>query len=310
MIYILGHRNRKIIARLSVAIGYPIAARVQPVNGASDGSGHRAPSVRYVSLRRRGGGMQELLEAVAAGEVSPAEAEARLRGYATTGAGRFDAGREERRGVPEAILAAGKSPSEVAGLTLTALETTGHAVVTRVSEADVAAVSDEVDGDVSLDHDERGGTLVARRPGYEPPALDADVAIVTGGTADTAVASEAETVLEEMGVDVTRVDDVGVAHLGRVLDQVEQLRAADILIVAAGREGALPTVVAGLVDTPVIGVPVSSGYGHGGDGEAALAGMLQSCTVLSVVNVDGGFVAGAQAGLVARAVSEAREHSE
>ena len=79
-----------------------------------------------------------------------------------------------------------------------------------------------------------------------------------------------------------------------------------MLVVAAGREGALPTVVAGLVDTPVVGLPVSSGYGHGGEGEAALSGMLQSCTVLSVVNVDAGFVAGAQAGLVARAVGAAR----
>jgi NCAIR mutase (PurE)-related protein len=81
-----------------------------------------------------------------------------------------------------------------------------------------------------------------------------------------------------------------------------RLRELDVLVVAAGREGALPTVVAGLVDVPVIGLPVSTGYGHGGDGEAALAGMLQSCTALSVVNIDAGFTAGAQAGLVARAV--------
>jgi NCAIR mutase (PurE)-related protein len=79
-----------------------------------------------------------------------------------------------------------------------------------------------------------------------------------------------------------------------------------VLIVAAGREGALPTVVAGLVDVPVIGLPVSSGYGFGGEGEAALAGMLQSCTVLSAVNVDAGFVAGAQAGLIARAIASER----
>lgn len=253
--------------------------------------------------------MRELLEAVATGEVSPAEAETQLRGYATTGAGRFDAGRETRRGVPEGILAAGKSPSEVSALVRAALETTGHALVTRVSEADVAAVADEVAGDVVLDHGERGRTLVARCPGYERPTLDADVAIVTGGTADAAVAAEAETVLDVMGVDATRIDDVGVAHLGRVLDEIEELRGADVLIVAAGREGALPTVVAGLVDTPVIGVPVSSGYGHGGDGDAAVAGLLQSCTVLSVVNIDAGFVAGAQAGLVARAVSDARRGS-
>jgi len=246
--------------------------------------------------------MREILDAVATGELSPAEAETRLRGYATTGAGRFDAGRETRRGVPEGILAAGKSPSEVAALAQAALETTGHALVTRVTEADVAAVADEVADGVTLDHDERGRTVLARRPDYEPPALDATVTIVTGGTADAAVAAEAEAVLGAMGVDATRIDDVGVAHLGRVLDQVGRLRAADVLIVAAGREGALPTVVAGLVDTPVIGVPVSSGYGHGGDGDAALGGMLQSCTVLSVVNIDAGFVAGAQAGLIARAV--------
>ncbi len=208
--------------------------------------------------------MRELLEAVAAGDLSPAEAETRLRGDATTGSGRFDAGREERRGVPEAILAVGKSASEVATLTRTALETTGHALVTRVSEADVAAVTDEADDRVTLQHDERGRTLVARRPDYEPPALGAEAAIVTGGTADTVVATEAETVLEVIGVDATRVDDVGVAHLGRVLDQIGRLRAADVLIVAAGREGALPTVVAGLVDTPVIGVPVSSGTATAG----------------------------------------------
>jgi NCAIR mutase (PurE)-related protein len=254
--------------------------------------------------------MREILDAVATGELSPAEAETRLRGYATTGAGRFDAGRERRRGVPEGILAAGKSPSEVAALAQAALETTGHALVTRVTEADVAAVAGEVADSVTLDHDERGRTLLARRSDYEPPTLDATVTVVTGGTADAAVAAEAEAVLGAMGVDATRIDDVGVAHLGRVLDQVERLRAADVLIVAAGREGALPTVIAGLVDTPVIGVPVSSGYGHGGDGDAALVGMLQSCTVLSVVNIDAGFVAGAQAGLVARAVSDARGGSE
>ena len=253
--------------------------------------------------------MRELLEAVAAGELSPAEAETRLRGYATTGAGRFDAAREQRRGVPEAIFAPGKSPSAVAELTRVALDTTGHALLTRVSTADVDAVTDAVADDVVLDHDGRGRTLVARRPEYEPPSVDAVVAVATGGTADAAVASEAEAVLDVMGVGVTRIDDVGVDHLGRVLDHLDALRAADVLVVAAGREGALPTVVAGLVETPVIGVPVSSGYGHGGDGSAALAGMLQSCTVLSVVNVDAGFVAGVQAGLVARAVDDARSDS-
>ncbi|WP_256306778.1 nickel pincer cofactor biosynthesis protein LarB [Halobellus litoreus] len=250
--------------------------------------------------------MRELLEAVAAGELSPTEAEARLAGYVTTDAGRFDAAREQRRGAPEGILAEGKTPAEVATLATAALDSTGRAVITRVAAADVAAVEAAVDESVELVHDERAGTLVARRADYEPPTLDATAAIVTGGTADAAVAGEAATVLDAMGATVERIDDVGVAHLGRILDHLDALRAADVLVVAAGREGALPTVVAGLVDTPVIGVPVSTGYGHGGDGAAALSGMLQSCTVLSVVNVDAGFVAGTQAGLVARAVSDAR----
>ena len=250
--------------------------------------------------------MREVLEAVAAGDLSPTEAEARLAGYVTTDAGRFDAAREQRRGAPEGILAEGKTPAEVAVLAAAALDSTGRALITRVSEDHVVAVAEEVDASIDLSHDERARTLVARRPDFDPPTLDATVGLVTGGTADAAVAGEAATVLDAMGATVERVDDVGVAHLGRILDHLDVLRAADVLVVAAGREGALPTVVAGLVDTPVIGLPVSTGYGHGGDGGAALSGMLQSCTVLSVVNVDAGFVAGTQAGLVARAVSDAR----
>ena len=250
--------------------------------------------------------MRDVLEAVAAGDLSPAEAEVRLSGYATTGAGRFDAARETRRGVPEGILADGKTPDETADLAATAVETTGRAVVTRADDAVAAKVSGRVPTDASVSFHERSGTVVVHAVDFEPPDLEASVGVVTGGTSDAVPAGEAAAIASEMGATVERVDDVGVAHLGRVVDELDTLRAADVLVVAAGREGALPTVVAGLVDTPVIGLPVSTGYGFGGEGEAALAGMLQSCSVLSVVNVDAGFVAGAQAGLVARAVSAAR----
>jgi len=110
-----------------------------------------------------------------------------------------------------------------------------------------------------------------------------------------------------MGATVDRIDDVGVAGIARLFDRIDRIRQADVLVVAAGREGALPTVIAGLVDVPLIGLPVSTGYGHGGAGEAALAGMLQSCAPILTVNIDGGFTAGAQAGLIARALSAARE---
>jgi len=251
--------------------------------------------------------MRELLDAVASGEVSPAEAEARLAGYATTDAGRFDAAREQRRGVPEAVYAEGKTADEVVDMVLASLETTGRGIATRVSDEQVAAVREALD-DTGLDADvrwrERAGVLVVHAPDYEPPDVDATVRVVTGGTVDRGPAGEARAIATEMGATVELVEDVGVAGIDRLLDRVDKLRAADVLVVAAGREGALPTVVAGLVDTPVIGLPTASGYGHGGDGEAALAGMLQSCTVLSTVNVDAGFVAGAQAGLIARAIDD------
>lgn len=251
--------------------------------------------------------MRDILESVATGEMSVSEAEAALRGYATGESGRFDAAREQRRGVPEAVLAEGKTPDEVADLASLAVETTGRALVTRANDDHVAAVQDKLateHPDAELQHYERAGSLVSRAPDFEPPSVDATVAIVTAGTSDAAAAGEAAVVAREMGATVERLGDVGVASLARILDNVDDLRNADVLIVAAGREGALPTVVAGLVDTPVIGLPVSTGYGHGGDGDAALSGMLQSCTVLTTVNIDAGFVAGAQAGLIARTVSD------
>jgi hypothetical protein len=253
--------------------------------------------------------MRDILEAVAAGELSPVAAEAELRGYVTGDAGRFDAARERRSGVPEAVLADGKTPDEVAELVATSLDATGRAIATRLSDEQVLAVRRRLDDRfpaASLRLHGRAGTLVAHAPSFDQPQLDASVGIVTAGTSDAGPAGEAGAIAGEMGARIERVSDVGVAALTRLIDQLDRLRAHDVLVVAAGREGALPTVVAGLVDVPVIALPVSTGYGHGGEGEAALAGMIQSCTALSVVNVDAGFTAGAQAGLIARRVDAAR----
>jgi NCAIR mutase (PurE)-related protein len=253
--------------------------------------------------------MRDVLCALAAGEITVAEAESRLAGYATTDAGRFDAAREGRGGVPEAVLGDGKSPEAVADLAEAALETTGRAILTRTTADQRGALRTMLDreghGDVSVEVTPEAGTVVARDPGFDRPSLSASVAVVTAGTGDAGPASEAAVIAREMGATVERVDDVGVAGIHRVFATIETIRAADVAVVAAGREGALPTVIAGLVDSPVIGLPVSVGYGEGGNGEAALLGMLQSCSALSVVNVDAGFVAGAQAGLIARAVSGA-----
>lgn len=256
--------------------------------------------------------MREILDAVAEGELSPSEAEAELRGYVRTDAGRFDAARAARTGIPEGVLAEGKTPEETAAMAVAAVETTGRALVTRADDAAVAAcrerLADEFP-DAEIERQARARTLVVHAPEYDPPALDATVTVVTAGTSDAPPAGEAAVVAGEMGATVERVDDVGVAGIARLFDRIDDIREADALVVAAGREGALPTVLAGLVDVPLVGLPVSTGYGHGGRGEAALVGMLQSCTPITVVNIDAGFTAGAQAGLIARSVSAAREET-
>lgn len=247
--------------------------------------------------------MRETLEALAAGELSVSAAEARLSGYATTPSGRFDAARERRRGIPEGILAEGKSETEVVDLAEAAVETTGRALVTRADDASIEAVETAFKPTAAtVSVDSRAGTVTVTGEAFDQPSLAADVCIVTGGTADYPVAGEASAVVEAVGADCTVIQDIGVANIDRLFDQLDRIREAAVVIAVAGREAALPTVVAGQVDCPVIGVPVSTGYGHGGDGEAALSGLLQSCTALSVVNIDAGFTAGSQAALIARAV--------
>ncbi len=252
--------------------------------------------------------MRDLLDAVAAGDITPEAAEAQLRGYVTSDAGRFDTARIHRAGVPETVLAAGKTPAEVQTLVETSLAGTGRAIVTRADATVTAALEDRYteDAEIAMTVNDRAQTAVLKTDEFETPELNATVGVVTAGTSDAMPAGEAETILREMGATVSRTDDIGVASLDRTLDQVPQLREQDVLIVAAGREGALPTVLAGLVDVPIIGLPISTGYGHAGEGEAALSGMLQSCTAMSVVNIDAGFTAGVQAGLIARQFDQIR----
>jgi len=158
--------------------------------------------------------MRDILERVAAGELSPDEAEARLKGYVPNEAGRFDATRERRSGVPEAIFGVGKTPSEVTQLAVTSLETTGRVIATRIERETRETVRDrleDADPTVETRVDERANLLVAHAETYDPPALAATVGVVTAGTADILPAREATAVAEEMGADVSRTEDVGVA---------------------------------------------------------------------------------------------------
>jgi len=247
--------------------------------------------------------LTDVLEGVADGELTVEEAETRLRGYTQVDDfARLDTERDGRTGVPEAVLADGKTPEELAGIARRFLNEKGHVLVTRADEEDAEALEGvNLEGvETEFDRNERARTVVLRAEGYEPPATEGVVGVVTAGTSDAPPAEEAAVTAREMGCEVERVYDVGVAGVHRLLGEKERLEACDTLVVAAGREGALPTVTAGVVSPPVVGLPVSVGYGYGGGGEAALAGMLQSCTVLSVVNIDAGFVAGAQTALIAR----------
>ncbi len=246
--------------------------------------------------------LRALLERYRAGEL-PLEAAAQeiegLRLEAVGELARIDLGRELRCGLPEAVLAEGKSAAQLAAVAVAHAKAAGRCLVTRISAEQVEAVR-EAAADAGLAIEERpaAGILIVS-DGRERPTGGGMVGIVTAGTSDITVAEEARAVAEEMGCTVRCAYDVGAAGIHRLFPALKGLLDCDVFVVAAGREGTLPSVVAGLVDRPVIGVPVSTGYGFKGAGQAALGSMLQSCSVIAVVNIDAGFVAGAFAAKVA-----------
>ena len=248
--------------------------------------------------------MRQLLADVAAGRVSVDEAGERLRTMGLATVGDFaclDLGRSQRKGVPEVVLGQGKSSAQVVAIVQAFLKHGTSVLCSRMSAEQAAAV--DAAGVAGAEYDPRSGVLVVRRDDYEPPPQRGVVGVLAAGTSDVPIAEEAAAVCREMGVAVETAYDVGVAGVHRLGAPLERIMAAGAasLVVAAGMEGALPSVVAGLVDVPVIGLPTSTGYGLGGRGEAALLGMLQSCAPgLVVVNVDNGVGAGATAALIAR----------
>jgi len=223
---------------------------------------------------------------------------------------KLDTCRADRIGIPEAILAEGKRAEDLVKIALAHLEETGSVIITRVSDEQLKLLeSASLPEGARFSSNSRARTVVLStrekiasrdkcnsRVGSE---VRGKVGILAAGTADIPVAEEAREVAQEMGCEVLTEYDVGVAGIHRLFPCLERMADAGCLIVAAGREGTLPAVVAGLVDAPVVGLPVSTGYGFGGDGLAALMSMLQSCSVLTVVNIDAGFVAGAYAAKIA-----------
>jgi NCAIR mutase (PurE)-related protein len=211
----------------------------------------------------------------------------------------LDVPRLERTGLPEFVFGQGKSAEQIT-LLLQGLHEAGQvAIATRVEDAkaaDIRAALPDV-----LDHRVARVMVLPSPDGSAPSDPAGTVAVVCAGTSDLPVAEEAAVVLEALGHPVHRVRDVGVAGIHRLMGHVEAMRSARAVVVVAGMEGALPSVVAGLVGRPVIAVPTSVGYGVAFEGVAAMLGMLNACAPgVSVVNIDNGFGAACQAALINR----------
>jgi NCAIR mutase (PurE)-related protein len=219
---------------------------------------------------------------------------------------RLDLHRKERTGVPEAVFAMNKTTEQVVSILDKLARQSGQALATRVSDECAKTMRKKLGRIFQVEHNASGGTVLVRRRDFKPSRAGGRIAVLAAGTADIRVAEEARVTAELMGCEVLKFYDVGIAGIHRLAEPLKQIAESEVscLVVAAGMEGALPSVVRGLVDVPVIGVPVSTGYGHGGKGEAALMTMLQSCSPgLTVVNIDNGFGAGATAALIANRVA-------
>jgi NCAIR mutase (PurE)-related protein len=252
--------------------------------------------------------IHDLLRAVRDGKIGIEEAarSLRLSSLKEVEGACLDVSREMRKGVPEIILAEGKSLKELKEIARVFLEESGRVIITRVTEGQASQMKKIIPSGCKASYNARGRTLVLKGEKFILASTSGRVAIMTAGTADIGVAEEARTVLEEMGCEVLAFYDIGVAGIHRLFPAIKQCIEAEVsaMIVVAGMEGALPSVVSGLSTVPVIGVPSSSGYGLGGKGEGALVSMLQSCSPgLVVVNVDNGVGAAVAAALIARGES-------
>ena len=244
--------------------------------------------------------LKDLLERVATGALDTKTAQAQLvealraTPYEDLGFARVDHHRGIRQGFPEVILGLGKTPAQIAAIAATIVARGSTLLVTRASEAAYAAVRAQVP-DATYYAD--AAVITFRQADVNPGR--GTIVIAAAGTSDLPVAEEAARTAELMGNEVGRLYDVGVAGLHRVLSERARLDAARVIIVVAGMEGALPSVVAGLVSVPIIAVPTSVGYGASFGGIAALLGMINSCAAgVSVVNIDNGFGAATIASMI------------
>ncbi len=244
----------------------------------------------------------DVLDQVRAGTLPPHEAARQIGELPfaevahAVGSTLIDHHRELRTGVPEIVYGASKTPEQIAGALRELARLAGGAIATRVDASKAAAVRALVPEVVF--HELARVVMLGTRPARSPAA---SIAVVCAGTSDLAVAEEAALVAEFLGAPVIRIADVGVAGLHRLLARLEDIRGAEVVIAVAGMEAALPSVLGGLIDRPMIAVPTSVGYGVSIDGLVALAAMLTSCAPgITVVNIDNGVGAAVAAVKIAR----------
>ncbi|MFN2516658.1 MAG: nickel pincer cofactor biosynthesis protein LarB [Pyrinomonadaceae bacterium] len=242
--------------------------------------------------------LEKLLTAYRAGELETTEAARRISDlhYEDIGYARVDHARASRQGFPEVVFGAGKTREQVVGIVERLVQHSSNVLVTHTDEGTFGEVRNIV---TEAEWHETARLIRIRKDRTERGV--GEIAVVTAGTSDIPVAEEAALTAEAMGNRVKRVWDVGVAGIHRVLSERSLLQRARVAIVVAGMEGALPSVVGGLVSVPVIAVPTSVGYGASFGGVAALLGMLNSCASnVTVVNIDNGFGAGFVSSLINR----------
>ena len=257
--------------------------------------------------------LKDILEKTVKGELTVEEAEKLVRLQAVAeleGVAKIDCNRELRKGIPEVILAENKTAAEVVDITLRMMHECGRVIVSRCNPEQIQALKDAFLHNAVFEVNEKARIAVVKTKDFSVKNTGGKIGILTAGTSDIPVAEEAKVIAQEMGCDVYASYDLGVAGIHRLLAPLKDLivKDVDVIVVVAGREGALCSVVAGMVNVPVIAVPTSNSYGFGEKGISTLMAMLQSCSLgLSVVNIDAGVAAGAAATLIANRAAKFRE---
>ena len=242
--------------------------------------------------------IDDILEKVQNGTLTAAEAKEKLASYENLGFVKIDHHRKNRQGFPEIVFGEGKTADQILAIVQSLRARNDSVLVTRISREKAVFVQEECP---DFDYNEIARTLAWVK---EKPKTDGSyIAIVCAGTSDLPVAEEAAVTAETLGIPVRRIYDVGVAGLHRLLDNIDEIRSATVSVCVAGMEGALPSVLGGLVMNPIIAVPTSVGYGANFNGLSALLSMLNSCASgVSVVNIDNGFGAAYNAALIYKLV--------